>query len=63
VEEARLLADDLRHVGQKGDDVVLHLPLDLIDARGVELRVAALGPDRLRGLARDDAQLGHGVGA
>ena len=60
--EARLGPDDLGEVGEEGDDVVLDLALDLVDARDVELGVPALVPDRLgRGL-RDDAELGHGVG-
>ena len=29
-------ADDLGEVGEEGDDVVLHLALDLVDARDVE---------------------------
>ncbi len=33
VDEARLGADDLGQVGQEGDDVVLDLALDLVDAR------------------------------
>ena len=45
VQEARLRADDLGDVGQEGDDVVLHLALDLVDALDVER--AAL-PQRLR---------------
>ena len=40
-------ADELGEMGQKGDDVVLGDALDLVDARDVELRVAALLPDRL----------------
>ena len=45
VHEARFGADDLGEVGQEGDDVVLDLALDLVDARDVELGVAALLPD------------------
>ena len=62
VHEARLGADDLGEVGEEGDDVVLDLALDLIDARDVEFGVLALFPDRLRRVLRDDAELGHGVG-
>ena len=46
--EARVRADELGEVGQEGDDVVLGHPLDLVDARDVELGLAALLPDRLR---------------
>ena len=60
--EARLRPDDLGEMGQEGDHVVLDLALDLVDARDVEGRVLALGPDRLRRFLRDDAELGHGVG-
>ena len=60
--EARLGPDDLGEMGEKGDDVVLDLALDRIDARDIERGVLALVPDFLgRGL-RDDAELGHGVG-
>ena len=47
VHEARLRPDDLGEMGQEGDDVVLDLALDLVDARDVEVGVLALGPDRL----------------
>ena len=62
VHEARLRADDLGEMGEEGDDVVLDLALDLVDARDVEGGVLALLPDRLRRRLRDDAELGHGVG-
>ena len=62
VHEARLGPDDLGEMGEEGDDVVLDLALDLVDAGDVEFRVLALGPDRLRRLLRDHAELGHGVG-
>ena len=45
--EARLRADDLGQVRQEGDDVVLDLGLDGIDARDVEFGVLALLPDLL----------------
>ena len=38
VHEARLRPDDLGEVGQEGDDVVLGLALDRVDARDVERR-------------------------
>ena len=60
--KARFRPDDLRQMGEEGDDVVLGLALDLLDARNVELGVLALGPDLLRRVLRDDAELGHGVG-
>ena len=59
--EARLGADDFGEVGQEGDDVVLGLALDLVDAGDVEGGVLGLGPDRLGGLLGDDAELGQGV--
>ncbi len=46
VHEARLGADDLGEMRQEGDDVVLGLALDLVDARDVEGGVLALRPDR-----------------
>ncbi len=57
VQEARFGAHHLGHVGQEGDDVVLGGALDLVDAIDVPDRVLALGPDRLGGGLRDDAQL------
>jgi len=62
VNKARLGANDLGEVGEKGDDVVFCLALDSVDAIDVEGGVAALFPDALGGLAGDDAQLGHGGG-
>ena len=62
VHEARFRPDDLGQMGEEGDDVVLDLALDLVDARDVELRVLALVPDFLRRRLRDHAELGHGVG-
>jgi hypothetical protein len=62
VHEARLGADDLGEMGQEGDDVVLGLALDLVDAFDVEGRVLGLGPDRPRRLLGNHAELGHGVG-
>ena len=41
MQEARFGPHDLGDVGQEGDDVVLDLALDLIDARDVERRLAA----------------------
>ena len=61
VHEARLRPDDLGKVRQEGDDVVLHLALDRVDARHVEDGVAAALPDLGRGLLRHEAELGHGV--
>ena len=62
MDEARVGPDELGQVREEGDDVVLGLALDLVDARDVELGAAALLPDRLGGLFRDDAELGHRVG-
>src|SRR2546430_1167599 len=50
--EARLGADVLGEARQERDHVVLHLALDLVDARDVE---AALLPDRLGGFLGNDA--------
>ncbi len=58
VDEARRLADMFGKVGQEGDDVVLGLALDFVDAVDLE---AALGPHRRRRLARDDAEFGERV--
>ena len=60
MDEARLGADDLGEMGQEGDDVVLHLPFDGVDALDVEAGLGALLPDRLGRLLRDDAELGQG---
>ena len=60
--EACFRPDDFRQMGEEGDDVVLGLALDLLDARDIELGVLALGPDLFRRFFRDDPELGHGVG-
>ena len=60
--EARFGPDDFGQMRQEGDDVVLDLGLDGVDARDVELGGLALVPDFLGGILRDDAELGHGVG-
>jgi hypothetical protein len=62
VHEARFGADDLGQVRQEGDDIMPGLTLDLVDARDIECGVQALGPDDSGRVARDDAELGHGVG-
>ena len=62
VHEARLGPDDFGEVGEKGNNIVLGLALDLVDAVDIELRRLALGPDFLRRCLRDHAELGHGVG-
>ena len=59
VHEAGVRADDLGEVGQEGDDVVLGLALDLVDAGDVEPRV--LFPDRRGGFLRDHPEFGLGV--
>ena len=60
--ETRLRPDDFRQMGEEGDDVVLGLALDFVDARDIEPGVLALGPDcRRRGFG-NDPELGHGVG-
>ena len=60
--EAGLGPDVLGQVREEGDDVVLDLALDLVDAGGVELGLGALVPDRLGGALGDQAELGHGGG-
>ena len=60
--EARFGADDFRQMRQEGDDVVLGLALDLIDALDVEGRVLGLGPDGLRSVLGNDAQLRQCIG-
>ena len=54
VDEARRLADVLRHVGEEGNDVVLGFPFDFIDPFNLE---GALVADGGHGVLRDDAQL------
>ena len=61
MDEARIRADELGEMGEEGDHVVLGDALDLVDALDVELRLAALLPDRLRRLLRDDAEFGQRV--
>ena len=58
--EAGLWADMLGQVREEGDDVVLDLGLDRIDARDVELGFRALVPDGLGGFFGDQPELGHG---
>jgi len=60
--EARFRADYFGQMRQEGDDVVLDLGLDGVDARDIELGRLSLFPDLLGGIFRDDAELGHGVG-
>src|SRR5262245_46808718 len=58
VEETRLWSDVLSDVCQKGDDVVLDLGLDLVDA--VDVKAPAL-LHRLGDGFRDQPKLGHGL--
>src|SRR4029450_2957724 len=60
--KARFRSDDFRKMRQEGDDVVLYLGLDLVDARDVELCGFTFFPDFFCRLLRNDAKLGHGVG-
>ena len=60
--EASLRTDDFGKMRKEGDDVVLDLRLDRIDAGGVELGCLALVPDFLGSVLRDDAEAGHGLG-
>ncbi len=59
MEVARLRPDLLGDRREEGDDVVLHLGLDGVDAIDVE---AAARPRRLGRLLRDQPELGHGLG-
>ena len=58
MDEARLIAHVLGEVGQKGDDVMAGLPLDLVNAFDLE---GATLPDCLGGRFRDHSQRGLGV--
>ena len=62
MDEARLGPDDFRQMSEEGNDVVLNLALNRVNARDVEGGVPAFVPDFLCGAFRDDAKLGHGVG-
>jgi hypothetical protein len=59
MQEARFRPHMLGHRGEEGDDVVLHLPLDGIDAGDVE---AAALPHRFGRVLGDEPELGHGFG-
>ena len=59
MQPARLRADLFGDRRGEGDDVVLHLGFDLVDARHVE---AALFADGLGGRLRNDAGLGQRFG-
>ncbi|MGY4287573.1 hypothetical protein ACVWXO_006793 [Bradyrhizobium sp. LM2.7] len=61
VHEAGFGADDLGEVGQEGDDIVLGLALDLVDAGDVEGGVLRLLPDGLGGLFRNRPEFGESV--
>ena len=60
--EARFRADDLRQMGQEGDDVVLDLGLDRVDARDIEGRGAPLSRMVFAASFGISAELGHRVG-
>ena len=62
MDEARFGTDDFGQMREKGDDVVLGLALDLVDAVDIEFGDLAFLPDLLRRFLRDHAELGHGVG-
>ena len=59
--EARVRPDDFRQMGEEGDDVVLGLALDLVDAGNVEGGLATLVPDGPGGFLRDHAEVRQGV--
>ncbi len=56
--EARFGADDFGQMRQEGDNIVLGLALDLVDAGDVEGDIARLGPDGFGGLPGDDTEFG-----
>ena len=58
VDETALLADMLGQMGEEGDDIMLHLGLDLIDPVDIELDVFCL-PDSLDRRLRHHTQLGQ----
>jgi len=58
----RLWPDDFGEMGEKSHHVMLDLAFDRIDARDIEFRRFAFCPDRLGGILRDHAELGHGIG-
>ncbi len=60
VHEARLGPDVLGQVRQEGDDVVLDLALDGVDAGDVEPALRPLSQMALAALFGDQPQLGHG---
>ena len=62
MQKPRLRPDDLRHMGQEGDNVVLYLALNLIDALDVKHCIASLCPDGRCRICRNDAQLRHLIG-
>ena len=47
MQEARFWPDNLRDMGQEGDDIVLYDPFDLVDPVGIPDRIATLFPDDL----------------
>ena len=56
-----VLADDFGKMGQEGDNIMLGLALDFVDAGDIECRVSGLVPDVLcRGLG-NDAALGQSI--
>ncbi len=56
MQEAGLRPYFFRDRGEEGDDIVLHLALDFIDAGDLEIPAI---PDGLRRLLRNEAELGH----
>jgi hypothetical protein len=62
VHEPRLRSDQLGEMREEGDDVVLDLAFDRVDAGDVERRRVALGPDRLGCIVGDHAERSHGIG-
>ena len=61
VHEARVGADELGEMREKGDDVMPGHALDLVDAVDIERDVSRLLPDRPGALLRDDAEVGQRV--
>jgi hypothetical protein len=61
MDEARIGSDELGQMRQEGDDVVLRLALDLVDAVDVENSRAAFFPDGAGGLLRDHTKFGERI--
>jgi hypothetical protein len=50
-------ADNFRQMREESDDVVLGFALDLVNPSDIENDIAGLGPDHLRSLSRNHAEV------